>query len=317
MTWQPLVSVIIPNYNHAPYLKERIDSVLNQTYENFEVIILDDNSIDNSVEIIEQYRLHPKVREIIVNTVNSGSTFKQWMKGCEIAQGEYIWIAESDDVAHEKFLEIMLGCINGDLSVVLAASKIQLMDEKGNKGANTGVSLSHSLKKCEGAKFIKKRLILGNHIQNVSSTIFRRSVLKDIPTQFMSLRASGDYLFYIEIAQKGNVLEVPYVLDYFRQHTSRVTCRLLASGESFKNRFVIYQRLKSMGLAVGYKRILFVGFCLWCIDKCDNFNNAEIKNKVHELWAKEVSSVSLAKLVYLVYKVFEKSSSLLYKLIYR
>ena len=51
----PTVSVIIPNYNHAPYLKERIDSVLNQTYQDFEVIILDDCSPDNSVEVIEQY----------------------------------------------------------------------------------------------------------------------------------------------------------------------------------------------------------------------------------------------------------------------
>ena len=57
----PTVSVIIPNYNHAPYLKERIDSVLNQTYQDFEVIILDDCSPDNSVEVIEQYRSNPHV----------------------------------------------------------------------------------------------------------------------------------------------------------------------------------------------------------------------------------------------------------------
>ena len=84
----PLVSVIIPNYNHARYLDERIQSVLNQTYQNFEVIILDDKSTDNSVEVINQYKDDLHVSCIIVNEENSGSTFKQWHKGFELAKGE-------------------------------------------------------------------------------------------------------------------------------------------------------------------------------------------------------------------------------------
>ena len=94
-----MVSVIIPNYNHAPFLKERIDSVLNQTYDNFEVIILDDKSTDNSKEVIANYRGHSKISHIVYNEENSGSTFKQWQKGFSLAKGDYIWIAESDDVA--------------------------------------------------------------------------------------------------------------------------------------------------------------------------------------------------------------------------
>lgn len=101
------ISVIIPNYNHSQYLKQRIDSVLNQTYRDFEVIILDDNSKDNSREIIQHYHGHPKISHIIYNEVNSGSTFKQWEKGIELANGEYIWIAESDDYCDSNFLKIM------------------------------------------------------------------------------------------------------------------------------------------------------------------------------------------------------------------
>ena len=56
MDKQPLVSIIIPNYNHAQYLDERIQSVLKQTYQNFEVIILDDKSTDNSLEVINKYK---------------------------------------------------------------------------------------------------------------------------------------------------------------------------------------------------------------------------------------------------------------------
>ena len=97
------VSVIIPNYRHALYLKERIDSVLEQTYRDFEVIILDDCSPDDSREIIETYRTREKIAHIVYNERNSGSTFMQWQKGFDLAQGEYIWIAESDDFADPGF----------------------------------------------------------------------------------------------------------------------------------------------------------------------------------------------------------------------
>jgi len=77
----PLVSIIIPNYNHARYLEQRLDSVFNQTYQNFEVIILDDCSTDNSLEIIEKYKDNPHLSLVVVNETNSGSSYKQWDNG--------------------------------------------------------------------------------------------------------------------------------------------------------------------------------------------------------------------------------------------
>ncbi len=101
----PKVSVIVPNYNHESFLQQRIDSILNQTYQDFELILLDDASSDASISIIENYRYEEKVSEIVLNTVNSGSPFKQWIKGIKLAKGEFIWIAESDDFAEPTFLE--------------------------------------------------------------------------------------------------------------------------------------------------------------------------------------------------------------------
>lgn len=98
-------SVIIPNYNHAKFLKERIDSVLNQTFQDFELILLDDYSKDNSREILGSYESDSHVTHILFNEINSGSTFRQWLKGFELSKGEYIWIAESDDFADLHFLE--------------------------------------------------------------------------------------------------------------------------------------------------------------------------------------------------------------------
>src|SRR5260370_20691240 len=94
----PTVSVIIPNYNHARYLRQRIESVLRQTYQDFEVILLDDCSTDDSRSILSSYAGDSRVR-MEFNEVNSGSTFKQWNKGVRLARVEYVWIAESDDYA--------------------------------------------------------------------------------------------------------------------------------------------------------------------------------------------------------------------------
>src|SRR3984957_7238976 len=100
----PKVSVVIPSYNHARFLRRRVDSVLQQTYQDFELILLDDCSCDNSREILSAYTGDPRAR-MEFNAVNSGSTFKQWNKGVRLARGEYVWIAESDDYSDTRFLE--------------------------------------------------------------------------------------------------------------------------------------------------------------------------------------------------------------------
>jgi glycosyltransferase involved in cell wall biosynthesis len=120
------VSVIIPNYNHSKYLKQRIDSVLNQTFTDFELIILDDASTDCSREIIEDYTsLHPDILSYY-NKNNSGSPFAQWDYGVRIAKGDYIWIAESDDFASEFFLERTTALLdeNNSLGFVYCESKV-------------------------------------------------------------------------------------------------------------------------------------------------------------------------------------------------
>src|SRR5260370_33694300 len=113
------VSVIVPNYNHARYLHKRIDSVLGQTYQDFELILLDDCSTDHSRDILSPYGTNPRVR-IEFNEKNSGSTFKQWNKGVRMANGKYIWIAESDDYADKRLLERLVETLEGNEKMVFA-----------------------------------------------------------------------------------------------------------------------------------------------------------------------------------------------------
>src|SRR6516162_5433847 len=112
------VSVIVPNYNHAKYLRRRVDSILAQTYQDFELILLDDCSTDESREILASYANNPRVRTEF-NVRNSGSTFKQWNKGVRATHGKYVWIAESDDYADERLLETLVARLEAEPNVAL------------------------------------------------------------------------------------------------------------------------------------------------------------------------------------------------------
>src|SRR5208283_1185475 len=98
----PLISVIIPSYNHSSYLQRRIQSILQQTLQDFEIIFLDDASTDNSVSIARDLLPRDRTR-FFVNKRNTRIPCRQWNKGVAAASGEFIWIAESDDFAAPTF----------------------------------------------------------------------------------------------------------------------------------------------------------------------------------------------------------------------
>lgn len=86
--FRPKVSVIVPNFNHASHLTARLDSIYAQTYSNFEVILLDDYSSDDSVRILNEYAVRYAERTTTCfNSENSGGVFQQWRKGLALASG--------------------------------------------------------------------------------------------------------------------------------------------------------------------------------------------------------------------------------------
>src|SRR6266403_3876930 len=109
----PRVSVVVPNYNHARFLRQRLDSIVGQTFQDFELILLDDCSTDESQSILREYATDSRVR-LEFNEKNSGSTFKQWNKGARLARGKYVWIAESDDYADEGLVERLVRALDTD-----------------------------------------------------------------------------------------------------------------------------------------------------------------------------------------------------------
>ena len=126
----PTVSVIVPNYNHQAFLKQRLDSILNQTYQDFEMLLLDDCSPDNSRDILEAYAEEDDRITCHFNEVNSGSTFAQWNKGVALAKGEFIWIAESDDYCDSTLLEKLVSKMELDEKLGIAFAQSYIVDEK-------------------------------------------------------------------------------------------------------------------------------------------------------------------------------------------
>lgn len=230
----PLVSVIIPSYNHEKFLKERIDSVLNQTFQDFELIILDDLSPDNSREIIESYRAHPKVSQIIYNEKNSGSTFFQWNKAVlSLAKGEFIWIAESDDVADPKFLEALVPMLQQNSEVVLAYSQSAKMDSEGKitgswsewtQNLVEGNYFNDSFQ-MNGQEYIEKFLIHKNTIPNASAVLFRRKTYAEIGGAVVDMKTNGDWDLWLKFLLLGNVYFHNQMLNKFRYHSTSVIAR--------------------------------------------------------------------------------------------
>jgi glycosyltransferase involved in cell wall biosynthesis len=249
----PKVSVIIPNYNHAPFLRQRIDSVLNQSYQDFEVIILDDCSTDNSKELIEHYRSHVKVSQVIYNEQNSGSTFRQWIKGITEAKGSYIWIAESDDWCEPTFLENIIPNLLERPDCVIGYCQAYCVVGNDIKAVTTRPYLAEYI---EGATFIKDYMVTTNSIYNASMAVWKKESFARISQDFTVYKLVGDWLFWVELCTTGNVFVSGRVLNYFRKHDKDVSGTAYGSGLNFIEEAKLLKALKDKQLisTASYKR---------------------------------------------------------------
>jgi glycosyltransferase involved in cell wall biosynthesis len=228
----PLVSVIVPNYRHAAYLPQRIDSILAQTCQDFELILLDDCSPDHSREVLEGYRHHPRVSQLVYNEQNSGSAFRQWNKGVGLAQGRYVWIAESDDWCEPGLLQALLDRLEGYPGMALAFCQSYLADGRGMvKGTYASTHSPDNYPNLEvwsndfviaGDRFIADWLRKFNFIPNASAVLFRRDLYLQVGGAVDGLKLTGDWLLWLALAHQGQVGFVAAPLNYHRAHGQTV-----------------------------------------------------------------------------------------------
>jgi glycosyltransferase involved in cell wall biosynthesis len=226
----PKVSIVIPNYNHARFLRRRLESVLRQTFQDFEAILLDDCSTDDSRSILSEYADDPRVK-IEFNDANSGSPFKQWNKGVGLAGGEYVWIAESDDYADERFLEKLVPRLDSEPSVAFAYCRSWRVSVDDRPDGLLEEQHRWTADYCaDGYAECSNYMVRGSAISNASAVLFRKAVYKRVGGADESLCLCGDWKLWAAMALTGKVAYVAEPLNYFRFHGTSVRSLSRKSG---------------------------------------------------------------------------------------
>jgi glycosyltransferase involved in cell wall biosynthesis len=229
------VSVVVPNYNYRRYLEARLHSISNQTIAPYEIIVIDDASTDESREWLEENleRLCPGA-QFFTNELNSGSAFSQWLSGVRRARGEYVWIAEADDVAEPDFLAEVIAKFD-EPDVVLSYCQSKQMNSDGKILCDHYLDYVKDISPTKwtepyvnsGVDEIVSALSIKNTIPNVSAAIFKRdillAVLEDKAAELAQYRVAGDWVTYVEVLRRGKVAFSPRSLNLHRRHVTGVT----------------------------------------------------------------------------------------------
>ena len=231
------ISVVVPNYNYARYINKRIDSIVRQTYPIYELIVLDDCSADGSVEVIkkklaEVEMKYPELKiQFVQNEKNSGKAMAQWKKGFDLASGDYVWIAEADDLCSKRFLEEVMKGFN-DPEVMLSYTESAIINSWGLMMApnfrwsrdkeKTGHYDSSYIK--DGKTEVEEIMAVRCTIPNISAVVLRkRKELLKYLNEALKFTQVGDWYFYVQVLSDGKISYNRKSLNRFRVHSDSKT----------------------------------------------------------------------------------------------
>lgn len=201
---KPVISVLMPAYNAAAYIREAIDSILNQTFTNFEFVIINDGSTDATEKIILSYS--DERIKYYANECNMGIV-KTLNRGIELCQGKYIARMDADDVSLPDRLEKQVHCLDAKLHVVACGTVYAVL----------GDGLKMSVDVATDAKDIRYDMAI--YCQFAHSTMMiRKDTLDQYKLRYREeYKCAEDYKLWTEMLQYGEMENIPEVLGYIRQ----------------------------------------------------------------------------------------------------
>ncbi len=215
-----LVSVVIPSYNHATYIKQAVESVFAQTHTSLELIAIDDGSTDASLSYLRTVR---DARFTLVEQANAGA-HNAINKGLELAKGQYLAILNSDDVFHPERLAVCVSQLKDGVDLV--ASWIEIVNEKGKVlGVKEGWrnmlpwSFSPPKKEIAGVDKFTLNLLMSNFVSTTSNVVFTRKLYDEIGGM-RNLRFVHDWDFLLRAAKKFRCELIEHPLLQYRTHTT-------------------------------------------------------------------------------------------------
>ena len=231
MKKEPLISVIMAVFNGENFLAEAIDSILRQSYPNFEFIIIDDCSNDQTPDILSMYANQEKRVKVIVNKKNIG-TYKSANLGLAIAKGKYIARMDADDISYSNRFEKQVQFLESNPEIGLLGSAVEIIDENGYIINKFTPALDDHL--------IRWKLLFNNSFAH-SSWMLRKNTLNKVGGRYNDLPIAQDYSLASEIIKVSRVANLPDFLIKWRisnnqiSETRKKEQDLIASYISFNN----------------------------------------------------------------------------------
>lgn len=209
----PLVSVVMPAYNAERYLTESLDSVLAQTLQNFELIVVDDGSTDKTLEILKSYQNRDD-RVRVISRPNTGIV-GALNDGLAAAKGEFIARLDADDIAFPERFSKQVAYLNEHPDCVVVGSYVLLIDSEGSPISEAEVMITH--------KEIDENHINGSPWQIYhTAVLMRRSIAEKIGGYREGYTAAEDVDFFMRMVEHGQVFNLPVPLTKYRQHLSSI-----------------------------------------------------------------------------------------------
>lgn len=197
---EPLISVIVPIYNVENYLTNCIDSIINQTYKNLEIILINDGSTDNCGRICDEYSLIDK-RIKVIHKQNEGVSIARNV-GIDISEGEYVAFVDSDDYVFDDYIKVLFNAImmhEADMSICSYATMNMCDRKKKNKKSHLKCSVISS-------EIAVKKMLNFELVQGVVCKLFKSKCIKEL--QFKKYTYAEDLLFSVEFMLKQNKIVI-------------------------------------------------------------------------------------------------------------
>lgn len=222
----PKISIVLTSYNHKKYLKKAIDSILNQTFKDFELIIIDDASTDGSQLIIKEYS-DSRIK-CHFNNINSGSYVHSTNFGASLATSKYLLFAQCDDYAEPHQLQRLYSQIESNQAIGVVFSSSHLIDESDSLIENDYSHRSKEfqikcqndtlLKKTEMNEFLQKACV----IPNLSAALIRTDLFREIGGLDSKYKVVADWDFWLKMSMISDFYYIREPLNNFRQHSQTI-----------------------------------------------------------------------------------------------
>lgn len=242
------VSICIPVYNGVRYLNEAIDSVLNQTFKNFELIVLDNCSTDHTVELVKQYK-DPRVK-LVQNETNVG-LLGNWNKILSLATGEYVKMLPADDAIYPDCLQLQVEVLEADREkkISLVCGRKNIVDKDGKVLFNRGFAKKRMEVSSKDA--VNKNVRSGgNIIGEPGVVLFRKEVLAKTGYYDGSIYYVTDLNLWFRILLHGNLYVLPNPVCIFRISNESESTKIMSQQKKDMQNFIkkIYSE-KAYGLS--------------------------------------------------------------------